>query len=104
MTSLDMALANDQPATLFDTASTSFKTAVFTAASVVTDPVCKAHELYRRFMIVDAVHPTAYQVTNFIRKSALLFGAMQCGVLALFLTLPGIALRNLACRFQREPF
>ncbi len=101
MTSI--ALANDQ-STLFDTDRTSFKTDVFTVASYLTDPVCKTHELYRRFMIVDAVHPTAYQVTNFIRKSALLFGAMQYGFLALFLTLPGIALRNLACRFQREPF
>ena len=98
----------EQPSSSFwgwvDSFSTYGKMGIFTLASYATDPATKAHEFYRRFSIVDAMNPEAYRVTNYVKKAALLFGAFNLAVIALYLSVPAIGLRALACRFEREPF
>jgi endonuclease/exonuclease/phosphatase family metal-dependent hydrolase len=76
----------------------------FSLASDLTDPVCKAHEYFRRTYTVEALHPTATRVANVVRKFFLVIAALLFSCLALFTTLPGIALRGLAAKLQNTPF
>lgn len=83
----------------------SVKTAVFTLASYLTDPICKAHELYRRCAIVQPLNPNSWQITNVARKALLLLGACYCflpGVL--FTTFPGLFYRFCAANLQSKPY
>lgn len=66
----------------------------FQIASCLTDPVCRAHESFWRARIVDAA----------VRKCFLYLAAVSFAVLALFTTLPGVALRGAAARLQNRPF
>src|SRR4051812_23304507 len=86
-----------------DSSSVDVKAAVFTVASYLTDPVCKLHELSRRFSIVDVTNPTASKISNLLTKGSLLIGCLACIPFATC-SLLGIALRFLAARCQREPF
>ena len=73
-------------------------------ASYLTDPVCKAHEYYRRAGVVDALDPTASRVTRAARKIFLWMGLMGWAALALFTAVPGIGCRSLGARLQEKPF
>jgi endonuclease/exonuclease/phosphatase family metal-dependent hydrolase len=76
----------------------------FLVASYLTDPVCKAHENFRRLHVVDALNPTASKVTNLVRKIFLWMAVIGYATVALFTTLPGIALRGLAAHWQKVPY
>lgn len=77
---------------------------LFVAASYLTDPVCRVREFYWSVQTVDALNPEAYAISNAVRKAALGAGIVGWASLALFTTLPGIALRSLAAYLQKNPF
>lgn len=74
----------------------------FQAASYLTDPICKSHELFRRICVVGAETPNS--LLSLARKIALFVGILAWASLALVTTLPGIALRALAAYIQKRPF
>lgn len=76
----------------------------YTAASLLTEPVCKAHEFARRTQIIDIIHPTDAKIINFARKCILALGAVFLAALALFASLPGIAIRAAAAHIEKNPF
>lgn len=76
----------------------------FQIASYLTDPVCRAHESFWRARVVSAANPEARKVANAVRKCFLYLAAVAFAVLALFTTLPGVALRGAAARLQNRPF
>lgn len=82
------------------------KTAVaaFQMATYLSDPPCKAHEFFRRICVVDALHPTASKIANLARKFFLFIGLVGWACLALFTTLPGIALRAFGAYIQTNPY
>ena len=73
-------------------------------ASYLTDPVCKAHEFFRRLYLVDHLHPTANPVAKLARKISLTAGLAGCATLGIFTAIPGIGLRFLASQIQTRPF
>lgn len=73
-------------------------------ASHLTEPLCKSHEFYRRIHVVDAIHSTAYPVTNLARKIALCIGVIGLGLAAVFTTVPGALLRCLALHLQPHSY
>lgn len=77
---------------------------VFQIASYLTDPICKAHEYYWRLAVVDPLNPTAYKISNLLRKAALCVGIAGWALLAAGASLPGIGLRVLGSYIQKEPF
>lgn len=77
---------------------------VFQVASYLTDPVCKAHEYYRRISVVNFLNPTSYEICNLIRKVTLCVGIVGWALLAMVTSLPGIGLRTLGSYLQNEPF
>jgi endonuclease/exonuclease/phosphatase family metal-dependent hydrolase len=82
---------------------TPIKTATFTAASYLTDPACKVHELFRRLFIVQALYPTSWQVTNLARKAGISLLGVGYVVLSP-LGLLGIFFRAVAANLQTEPY
>ncbi len=76
----------------------------FYLASSLTDPVCKAHEYFRRIKVTDALYPTDHKVTHVARKIFLVLAVVFFATLSLLTTLPGIALRGLAAQSQKVPF
>jgi len=77
---------------------------VFQAASYLTDPICKAHECFRRIFVVDALNPADSLLVNLSRKLFLGFSAFVFALSAIFTTLPGVALRGTATHLQSEPY
>lgn len=77
---------------------------LFQVASMLTDPICKCHEFFRRIYVVDTLNPKASALSNLARKIALFVGLVAWAFLALFTTLPGIALRSLGAHLQTNPF
>lgn len=78
--------------------------ALFVTASYLTDPVCKGHEFSRRISIVDVLNPADHFLCNLARKIALFMGMIGWYSLAIVTTLPGIALREVGARLQKNPF
>ncbi len=78
--------------------------ALFVTASYLTDPVCKGHEFSRRISIVDVLNPADHLLCNLARKIALFMGMIGWYSLAIVTTLPGIALREVGARLQKNPF
>lgn len=76
----------------------------FYLASYLTDPICKAHESFRRLYVVDALNPTASKIANWSRKFFLMMAVVLFSILALFTTGPGAALRGIAAFWQKNPF
>lgn len=90
-----------------DTTPSSWENAAFTAASYLTDPICKAHELFRRVSLVDSLNPDSWRMTKLFQKAALLLGTGFCffvNLPPLLLFLPGMAIRFLASNLQSRPF
>ena len=88
----------------FDDFSGKAKSTAFLIASYLTDPICKAHEYFRRLHIVEALNPTASKVANFARKMFLWLAVAGFAFLAIFTTLPGLALRGITAYLQNKPF
>lgn len=76
----------------------------FSAASYLTDPICKTHECYRRIYVVDALNPQASKMANVARKVALVVSVVGWGCLATIITMPGVILRSIGAFIQRHPF
>ncbi len=77
-------------------------THAFRAASCLTDPICKSHELFRRICVVEAETPNP--LLSLARKIVLFVALIAWASLAVVTTLPGIALRALAAYIQKRPF
>lgn len=77
---------------------------LFQAASYLTDPICKAQEFFRRIDVVDSLHPTAYKITNYMRKGFLLLGVVGAVFLGSIMSIPGIGLRAFGKYLQKRPF
>jgi hypothetical protein len=76
----------------------------FQIASYLTDPICKAHEFFRRVAVVDTLNPTSRKIENLGRKVLLVSGLIGYALLAMVATVPGVAIRALAANLQKEPF
>lgn len=74
------------------------------AASYLSDPICKSHELFRRIYVVDALNPAASKLANLGRKFFLFVGLAGCGAVGIFTTIPSIILRYVAAHLRKEPF
>jgi len=80
------------------------KEKVLQTASYLTDPVCKSREFLMRCYVVNDLNPNSYRITNLFRKCMLAAGITVCGLLAIFCTLPAMALRYAVCRLQKAPY
>lgn len=78
--------------------------AAYRAASYLTDPICKAHELFRRLYLVDHLNGESSQIANLVRKLVLSAGIAASVSVGIFTTLPGIALRYCASQIQNTPY
>lgn len=78
--------------------------AAYLTASWLTDPLCKAHQLYRRISVVDILYPEETGLQRAVRKGALFLSSSAHLVLALGTTLPGIEIRLLAGALKGKPF
>lgn len=76
----------------------------FLSASYFTDPLCKGHEFFRRFQVVENMYPMAHNLKNFARKAFLLLGILGCSSLAIAATPIGIGLRYLGLQIQPTPY
>lgn len=76
----------------------------FTLASYLTDPVCKAHENFRRIQIVDDLYQTAGKIERWAQKVFLGLGLFAFACLAALTSVPAIALRSALCQIQKNPF
>jgi endonuclease/exonuclease/phosphatase family metal-dependent hydrolase len=77
---------------------------LFQVASYLTEPVCQCRELFYRIQVVEYLNPEDWKISNVVRQAFLFMGLATCAALAVFATLPGIALRSLASRFQEHPY
>ncbi len=78
--------------------------ASFRAASRLTDPICKSHELYRRIALVDTLYAGEDVLSLYARKISLCAEIIDSASLAAITTLPGVFLRALGTLFQTHPF
>ena len=80
------------------------KIAAVWAASRLTEPVCKVHELFRRLYVVEALNPGITKIGVLVRKFFIGCALIGSAILALFTAPGGAALRYLVCHLQKEPF
>ncbi|MEK7340524.1 MAG: endonuclease/exonuclease/phosphatase family protein [Candidatus Rhabdochlamydia sp.] len=80
------------------------KKKTFRFASLLTEPACKAHELFRRLYLVDVLNPTASKTSNWARKFFLGMGLVVSSFLSIGTTIPGAALRGITSHLEKEPF
>ncbi len=78
--------------------------ALFWAASHFTDPICKAHQLWRRISTVEDLHPDASSLEIFGRKNLNRLGMVAFGALGIVTAPVGILLRKLAIMLQSQNF
>ena len=76
----------------------------FDVASLLTDPVCYAHQLARRAHTVKELHPDASSAEQIARQFFFLASAAVCACLAIVTTIPGIILRELGIAVQNKNF
>jgi hypothetical protein len=84
--------------------SDRIKATVFRLSSYLTDPVCKAHEFFRRISLVDVLNPSASKIANFWRRFCLTSGMIGCILLSVVSAPVGFALRATAAKLQKTPF
>lgn len=82
----------------------SLKKKTFYFASLLTEPICKAHELFRTLYIVDVLNPTASRISIWARKFFLGMGIIVSSFLSIGTAIPGTALRGIACYLEKDPF
>ncbi len=87
-----------------DLLSTKVKEVAIRAASLLVDPACKVHECWRRISLVKDLNPTANKVSLYARKILLAIAIVGFATLALFATIPGIALHFLIVKCQTENY
>lgn len=75
-----------------------FSVLLFKIASHLSDPICRCHEYFRRISVLD--HSLFYP----LKKMLLSLGVVSHAGLALFTTLPGMAVRSLATSLQKESY
>ncbi|MES2123008.1 MAG: endonuclease/exonuclease/phosphatase family protein [Chlamydiota bacterium] len=92
------------PSQFLDTLAMRAKVEVFRLASLLTDPVCKVHELFRRYCLVDRVTPQASLVERVCNKVAICAAATAYAFIAAFTTIPAVAIRAIASRLQKDPY
>ncbi len=92
------------PVQLLDMMAMRAKVEVFRLASLLTDPACKVHELFRRYCLVDRVNPEASLADRVCKKVAICAAATAYAFLAAFTTIPGVAIRAIASRLQKDPY
>lgn len=80
------------------------ETTLFELASYLTDPVCFARESLIQASVVDKLYAQASKVELFARKVFLWMSALFFAGLALFTTLPGIAIRGCAAWMQTNSY
>lgn len=78
--------------------------ALFELASYLTDPICNARESLIQAAVVDSVYTQASVIELFARKVFLWMSALFFATLALFTTLPGIAIRGCAAWMQTNSY
>ena len=78
--------------------------ALFWAASYFTDPICKAHQLWRRISTVEPLHSDASQLEISIRQNLNRLGMVGFGALGIVTAPVGILLRKLAIMLQSQNF
>ncbi|MDQ5956688.1 MAG: endonuclease/exonuclease/phosphatase family protein [Candidatus Rhabdochlamydia sp.] len=97
----------------YDTSASYFSTTdsldflkkrTFRFASLLTEPICKAHELFRRLYLVDVLNPTDSKTSNLARKFFIGIGFIICTFLSIGSTIPGAALRGIVSYLEKEPF
>lgn len=80
------------------------KKQTFRFASYLTDPICRAHELFRQMYVIDVLNPTACKIRNWTRKFFIGIGIIASSFLSMGTTVPGVCLRALASHLEKEPF
>lgn len=80
------------------------KKKTFLFASLLTEPICKAHELLRRLYLVDVLNPTASKTSNWARKFFLGMGIVANSFLSVGTAFPGAVLRGITSYLEKEPF
>lgn len=80
------------------------KKKAFRLASYLTDPLCKAHDLFRRLYIVDVLNPTASKTSKWAKKFFIGIGMIISSFLSVGTTFPGVCLRGVASRLEKDPF
>ena len=73
-------------------------------ASKLTDPLCRAHQLYRQTLLVDTLYPTSSVFEKGMKKALLLAGSASNALFSIFTTLPGVELRFLTLSLQNQSF
>ncbi len=84
--------------------SPTLATACFRLASLLTDPLCKAHEAYALTSVTQFMHPDSKWYLNKGRNTLLLIKAIFLTALALLTTVPGALLRCIGNQLQEKPF
>lgn len=87
-----------------NTLTNKLKSCVFRTISLLTDPICKAHELWRRNYVVEALYPRASENKKKAERALLFTGAAICVPIGIAGYLPAVALRTAAACLCREPF
>jgi endonuclease/exonuclease/phosphatase family metal-dependent hydrolase len=80
------------------------KKKTFLFASLLTEPICKVHELFRRLYLVDVLNPTASKTSNWARKFFLGMGIVASSFLSVGTALSGAVLRGITSYLEKEPF
>lgn len=84
--------------------ATLLKAGIIKIASELSSPISNAHENFRRISVVDVLNPQSYKIVNYVRK-IFLFGSLLCNLfVSIFTTLPGIVLRGVVTKLEKEPF
>ena len=87
-----------------DRFSTALQKKMFLAASLLTDPVCLAHETFRQIQVVNHENSQDKIIRKLVEKFLLTLRLIFYGSLALVTTMPGVVLRFLAIKLQGKAF
>lgn len=103
-----VSLSDEGPFFQQDIAESSFNDQIahllFTAASHLTDPLCFAHEYWRRTFVIKDEAPQLHPATQVAKKVLLYAGIYGWGHVAVFTTAPAFLLRFIAKQLQSKPF
>lgn len=77
---------------------------VFYLGSVLTDPLCKSHEYFRRIYTVESLHPEWNKCAQVALKVFFALGSIAFGVLGVIMAFPGAGLRAIADCLKKHQF
>ncbi len=78
--------------------------AIFRVASYLTYPICKSHEFFRRFHLVEELNSTSSALSKIAKKAFILTEMAVCGAIGLCAAPLGVLLYFLATRLEKRPF